>query len=87
MDIQLKQFAGDSDLEVDRGNLTLEIPQNSAFTLDAEPSGRSSFHTDFGVLARGSFNGGRVHGDVNGGGSTLRLRADRGSMWLRAGLQ
>lgn len=86
-EMRLKQFAGDSDLEVSRGNLTLTIPQNSVFTLDAERSRRSSFHTDFGVLARGGFNGDRVSGDVNGGGPTLRLRADRGNVWLRAGLQ
>jgi hypothetical protein len=85
--MRLKQFAGDSDLEVSRGNLTLTIPQNSAFTLDAERSRRSSFHTDFGIIARGSFTGDHVSGNVNGGGPTLRLRADRGNVWLRAGLE
>jgi hypothetical protein len=87
VDMYLKQFAGDSDLEVSRGSLTMTIPKNSAFTLDAERSRRSSFHTDFGLLARGGFNSDRVQADVNGGGPTLRLRADRGSVWLRAGLQ
>lgn len=87
VDMYLKQFAGDSDLQVSRGNLTVTIPKNSAFTLDAERSRRSSFHTDFGVLAHGGFSGDRVSGEVNGGGATLRLRADRGSVWLRAGMQ
>ncbi|GEM_PF-3723537 len=87
VDMYLKQFAGDSDLEVSRGNLNITIPQSSAFTVDAERSRRSSFHTDFGLLARGGFNSDHVHGDVNGGGPTLRLRADRGSVWLRAGMQ
>jgi len=87
VEMYLKQFAGDSDLEVSRGNLAMTIPKNSAFTLDAERSRRRSFHTDFGVLAHGAFSGDHVSGDVNGGGPTLRLRADRGSVWLRAGLQ
>ena len=87
VDMYLKQFAGDSDLEVSRGNLNLTIPQNSAFTLDAERSRHSSFHTDFGLLARGGFTNDRVQGQVNGGGPILRLRADRGSVWLRAGIQ
>jgi hypothetical protein len=87
VDMYLKQFAGDSDLEVSRGNLNLTIPQNSAFTLDAELSRHSSFHTDFGLLARGGFTNDRVQGQVNGGGPILRLRADRGSVWLRAGIQ
>ena len=84
MDISLKQFVGDSDLDVSRGTLTITVPQDAAFTVDAERSRRGSFHTDFGVLARGGFNGDRVHGDINGGGPRLRLRADRGNMWLRA---
>lgn len=86
-EIRLKQFAGDSDLEVSRGNITLTIPENSVFTLDAERSRRSSFHTDFSVLARGGFKDGDIRGDVNGGGPILRLRAERGSVWLRAGMQ
>jgi len=86
-DIRLKQFAGDSDLEVSRGDLTFTIPQDSAFTLDAERSRRSSFHTDFGVLAQGGFKDGDIRGNVNGGGPILRLRAERGSVWLRAGMQ
>ena len=87
VDMYLKQFVGDSDLEVSRGNLTMTIPKNSAFTLDAERSRHSSFHTDFGVLAHSAFSGDHVSGEVNGGGPTLRLRADRGSVWLRAGME
>jgi hypothetical protein len=87
VDMYLKQFAGDSDLEVSRGNLTITIPKNSAFTLDAERSRHSSFHTDFGVLAHGAFSGDHLSGEVNGGGPTLRLRADRGRVWLRAGME
>ena len=83
-EVELKQFGGDSDLEVSRGNLTLTISAKSAFTLNAERSRRWSFHTDFGVLARGGFGGDRIQGDVNGGGPTLRLRGDRGSAWLRS---
>ena len=63
------------------------LARPALFTLDAERSRRSNFHTDFGVLAHGAFSGDRVSGEVNGGGATLRLRADRGSVWLRAGMQ
>jgi len=80
--IELKRLAGDSDLEVSRGDLALTVPANASFTLDAERTRRSSFRTDFGVLAHGGFDGGRIHGDVNGGGSTVRLRGDRGSVNL-----
>lgn len=87
IDMRLKQFAGDSDLQVSRGDLTITIPQTSAFTLDAERSRHSSFHTDFAVTARGAFDSAHMQGEVNGGGPTLRLRADRGTVWLRAGAQ
>lgn len=86
-DIRLKQFASDSELEVSRGDLSFTIPQNSVFTLDAQRSRHSSFHTDFGVLTRGGFKDGDIRGAVNGGGPILRLRAERGSVWLRAGME
>jgi hypothetical protein len=84
-DVGLHQLGGPADLEVSRGDISVTLPGNAAFTLDAERSRRSNFHSDFGVVARGGFDGSRIHGDVNGGGPTLRLRADRGSIWLRAG--
>ena len=86
-DIELQHFAGDSDLQVSRGDITLTLPKNAAFLLDAERTRRSSFRTDFAVLARGSFGGNNIRGDVNGGGPTLRLRSDRGGVSLHAGGQ
>ena len=86
-DIELQHFAGDSDLQVSRGDITLTLPKNAAFLLDAERTRRSSFRTDFAVLARGSFGGDNIRGEVNGGGPTLRLRADRGGVSLHAGAQ
>jgi len=86
-DIELQHFAGDSDLQVSRGDITLTLPKNAAFLLDAARTRRSSFRTDFAVLARGSFAGDNIRGDVNGGGPTLRLRADRGGVSLHAGGQ
>lgn len=84
-DIELQRFAGDSDLQVSRGDISLTLPKNAAFLLDAERTRRSSFHTDFAVLQRGSFGGDNIRGDVNGGGPTLRLRADRGGVSLHSG--
>jgi len=84
-DIELQRFAGDSDLQVSRGDISLTLPKNAAFLLDAERTRRSSFRTDFAVLAHGSFGGNNIRGDVNGGGPTLRLRADRGGVSVHAG--
>ena len=86
-DIALQHLAGDSDLEVSRGDLSVTLPKSASFTLDAERTRRSSFHTDFGVLARGNLSSGSIHGEVNGGGSTLRLRGERGDVSLRAASQ
>lgn len=86
-DIALQRLAGDSNLEVSRGDLSVTLPKNASFTLDAERTRRSSFRTDFGVLAQGSFGGGTIRGEVNGGGPVLRLRGERGEIWLHAGSQ
>jgi hypothetical protein len=83
--IRLTSFVGDSDIDLDRGNLTLALPAKSVFTLDLDRSRRSAFHTDFPVLAHGSFGSNRLRGDVNGGGPVLRIRGDRGTVSLQAG--
>lgn len=85
VDIRLSSFAGDSDLELDRGNLTLRLPAKSVFTLDLDRSRRSTFHTDFPVLAHGNYRSDHLRGDVNGGGPVLRIRGDRGNVSLQAG--
>lgn len=86
-DIALQHLAGDSNLEVSRGDLSVTLPKNASFTLDAERTRRSNFRTDFGVLARGGFGGNSIRGDVNGGGPVLRLRGERGDVWLHTGSQ
>ena len=84
VNIDLKHFGGNGDLEVSRGDLSITLPGNAAFTVDAERNRRTSFHTDFSVLTRGGFEGDHIQGDVNGGGPTLRLRGDRASISLHA---
>lgn len=86
IDIRLTSFAGDSDIELDRGNMTLTLPKKSVFTLDVDRSRRGGFHTDFPVLAHGNFAANHLRGDVNGGGPVLRIRGDRGSVSLQAGM-
>jgi hypothetical protein len=49
------------------------------------PSRRSTFRTDFPVLAHGNHRSDHLRGDVNGGGPVLRTRGDRGNVSLRAG--
>jgi hypothetical protein len=85
VDLRLTSFAGDSDIDLDRGNLTLRLPAKSVFTLDLDRSRRSTFRTDFPVLAHGSYRSDHLRGDVNGGGPVLRIRGDRGNVSLQAG--
>jgi len=85
VNIRLTSFAGDSDIDLDRGNLTLTLPAKSVFTLDLDRSRRSTFHTDFPVLAHGNFGSNRLRGDANGGGPVMRIRGDRGTVSLQAG--
>lgn len=85
-DIALQHLAGDSNLEVSRGDLSVTLPKSASFTVDAERTRRSAFRTDFSVLVRGNF-GGSIRGEVNGGGPVLRLRGERGDVWLHAGSQ
>jgi hypothetical protein len=86
-EIELRRLDGEGLLEVSRGDLSVTLPGKASFTLDAERTRRSSFRSDFAVLAQGGFDGSRIHGEVNGGGPTLRLRGERGSVSLHAAAQ
>lgn len=82
--VALRDFAveEDSAVEIERGDLDVELAADAAVTIDAATTRRSGFSSDLpGTLEpRG---GGAFRGDVNGGGPVLRIEADRGAVHVR----
>ena len=72
---------GDSAVEVDRGDLDVELAADAGVTIDVSTTRRSGFSSDLPATLES--RGGDYRGDVNGGGPVLRIGADRGAVRVR----
>ncbi len=82
-DVVLRDLAveGDSAVEMDRGDLDVELAAAGSVTVDISTTRRSGFSSDLPATLESS--GGNFRGDVNGGGPVLRIKADRGAVRVR----
>ena len=82
-DVVLRDFAveRDSAVEMDRGDLDVELAAAGGVTVDVSTTRRSGFSSD--LPATFESRGGDFRGDVNGGGPVLRIEADRGAVRVR----
>jgi hypothetical protein len=81
-DIELARLDDRSSIEVDRGDVRIEVPPAQGLTIDADLTRRSGFDADNLQVQRRSGDERRFTADVNGGGPTLTLEADRGRIQL-----
>lgn len=72
---------GDSAVEMDRGDLDVELDAAAPVTIDVSTTRRSGFSSDLPETFES--RGGDYRGDVNGGGPVLRIEADRGAVRVR----
>lgn len=81
-DIELAGLDDRSSIETDRGNVRIEVPRSQGLTIDADLTRRTDF--DAGNLSVQKRHGDarRFTADVNGGGPTLTVEADRGRIRL-----
>jgi DUF4097 and DUF4098 domain-containing protein YvlB len=75
------RFARSTRIDTHNGSIELQIPQGSAFRIDAEGH-HLSFDSDFAATTRG-LDSDRFTGDVNGGGPALRISTHNGSVRIR----
>ncbi len=86
IELYATHFSAGGRLETDRALITLRLPSNTAVNVEVENDRRSSFHSDFPMTTNGNFSGhGTVRGTINGGGPTLHMQTDRGSISLQKG--
>lgn len=83
-EIDAKSLEGTATLETDKGSIVLRVPPDLGLNVDFSGGRRSSFHADFPLTTQA---GGRfdhdVRGTINGGGTHIHLRTDRGSVSLQ----
>jgi hypothetical protein len=76
------QITGDSNFEINRGDLELRVPRSQGMFVSANTGRRAGFESDFPVSTR-SFGNDLIEGAINGGGPKVVIRTDRGKAWLR----
>ena len=74
------QIDGDSLIGIDRGDLELQLVPGQALTVEADVTDRSDLSSDLPVTFQQG--GRRLQGSLNGGGPSLKITADRGSIQL-----
>ncbi len=87
-DVTLRDLAieNHSLLELDRGDLDVELVPGLAVTLDVDGTRRSGLSIDLGgSVERVESRDGGFQGSVNGGGPVLRIESDRGAVRVRLG--
>ena len=73
----------DSRIELDRGDLEIDLPADQGLTIIADMSRRAEFESDFPVTMQ-SMDGRDFRGTINGGGPELLIESDRGRVRLRS---
>ena len=89
MKVDVPRVAGDIRLSTYKGTYDVSLQKDARFTLDADTGRHGTLDSDFtvsSVTSRRSrrHDGGRVHGDANGGGPRLDFDTYKGSLRLRA---
>ncbi len=79
--IDAKSLGGEANLETEKGNIVVRLPQNAGVTVDYSGSRKASFHSDFPITTE-SGSGSEVRGTINQGGTRVRLRTVKGSITL-----
>lgn len=81
---KMVSLAGNSRLETYRGDITLTLPRERGFQLDTDLGRHASLSSDFDVPVRvQSRYVKNYRGAVNGGGPSLRVKSERGTVRLR----
>lgn len=85
-DISIRDLTidGNSRLEIDRGDVDLELPASQALSLNAELSRRANLDSDFALTVERQSRH-VMRGTINGGGPELMIEADRSTIRLRDG--
>ena len=78
----LSPVPDDVSLSTSGGRVTVNVPADAAFNLDAESSG-GGVHCDLPVTVQGQQEHNRLKGPVNGGGPVLRLETSGGGVHVQ----
>ena len=76
---------GNVQVTAGTGEVTVTVPENAGFSVDASTGAGGEIHTDFPLPTQGGDHGQSLTGTVGSGGPRLVLRASHGELSLRRG--
>ena len=77
----LSTLTRDSSLTTSGGSITLRVPDDAAFSIDAKTSGGTvAVDEAFALTSRGASSKNKVTGTINGGGPDVQLRTSGGTI-------
>jgi len=81
--VEAKTLGDEVNIETEKGNVVLEVPRTARLTVDYTGGRRSNFHSDLPVTSTAGFRSNEMRGTINGGGTPVHLRTEKGSFLLQ----
>jgi len=82
--ITAKILGDDVNIETEKGNVVLRLPSTAGLTVHYSGGRRANFHSDLPITSTAGLRSNELSGTINGGGTHLRLRTEKGSFSLES---
>jgi putative adhesin len=82
--VEAKSLGDEVEIETEKGRVVLRVPRTAGLTIDYSGGRRANFHSDLPIASETGFGSDEMHGTINGGGTRLRLRSEKGSISLES---
>lgn len=82
--VAAKSLGDEVNIETEKGSVVLEVPRTAGLTVDYTGGRRANFHSDLPITSTAGFRSNEMRGTINGGGTRLRLRTEKGSFSLES---
>jgi len=79
-----KSLGDDINVETEKGSVVLRVPRTAGLTVHYSGGRRANFHSDLPIVSTAGFRSEEMSGTINGGGTHLRLRTEKGSISLES---
>lgn len=77
-----RSLGDDVNVETEKGSVVLRVPRTAGITVHYSGGRRANFHSDLPIVSTAGFRSEEMSGTINGGGTHLRLRTEKGSISL-----
>ena len=80
--IEAKSLGDEASVENEHGTIVVRVPEKAGINLDFVGGRKALFRSDFPLTTTGTLASRSIQAKINDGGTTLRLRTDKGTVSL-----